>query len=231
MVNNGARNLIYVSRSGAGSSETAAFVQDLTVRGVRVEILKCDIANEAALTQALDPVLESMPPIRGVIQGAMVLKDQMFTNMTHDTFINTVRPKVQGSWSLHKATLSQPLDFFILLSSAASFVGNAGQSNYVAACSYQVALSAHRHSLGLPATAIDIGKVKDVGFVAENAGTVSDQNLLRLGMLEIEEQELLTMMEMTMLPRAIGVTNGHMVTGVHSTNDASQRRHGTTTME
>lgn len=222
MVRNGARNLIYVSRHGASSPDAADFIKEMDAAGVRTSILKCDISNEERLSEALAETLKYMPPIRGVIQGAMVLKDAIFSNMAFDTFMNTIRPKVQGSWSLHKATLQQPLDFFVLLSSAAGFIGNAGQSNYVAACTYQVALAKHRNSLGLPATAIDIGKVVGVGFVAENAGTMSEQNLVKLGMLNIQEDELLGMLELAILPREKGVANGHMITGIHSTIDTTK---------
>jgi KR domain/Phosphopantetheine attachment site len=221
MVTKGARNLIYVSRSGASSPESIKFINDLSSAGVRVEVLSCNIADEQKLSASLNLALETMPPIRGVIQGAMVLKDQVFFNMSFETYMNTIRPKVQGSWSLHRVTLNQPLDFFILLSSASGLLGNAGQSNYVAACTYQVALAAHRLAHGLPATAIDIGKVLNVGFVAQNAGTMSEQNLIRIGMMDIKEEELLALVELAMMPRSHGIANGHLITGVHTTVDAT----------
>jgi hypothetical protein len=160
-----------------------------------------------------------MPPIRGVIQGAMVLKDQIFSDMPHDTFVNVMRPKVQGSWSLHQVTLGQPLDFFVFLSSASSFLGNAGQSNYVAACTYQVSLAAHRLGLGVPATAIDIGKVASVGVVAESTDSTIEQNLVKLGLRDIQEAELHAILELAMLPAAHGIANGHLITGAHTSID------------
>ncbi len=220
LVSRGARNLIFVSRTGISTPEGAELIEQLRLAGVAHTILQCDIADEERLSACLSSALKTMPPLRGVIQGAMVLKDQVFANMSFDAFVNTVRPKVQGSWALHHATLQQPLDFFVLLSSAASFVGNAGQSNYAAGCAYQVALASHRRHLGLPATAIDVGKVAGVGFVAENAGSVSEQNLVRLGMLDIEEGELLAMLEMAMAESSSSIPNGHLVTGIHSTNGA-----------
>lgn len=222
MVSNGARNFIFVSRSGASTPEAIKFVNSLADGGVHVQVLRCDIADEQKFSTSLRSALKTMPPIRGVIQAAMVLKDQIFLNMSFETFMNTVRPKVQGSWSLHKATLDQPLDFFILLSSASGLLGNAGQSNYVAACTYQVALAAHRVTQGLPATAIDLGKVLDVGFVAENTGTVSEQNLIKIGMKDIREEEFLAMMELAMMPQSHTIiANGYMITGVHTSIDPS----------
>ncbi|KFZ04628.1 hypothetical protein V502_10007, partial [Pseudogymnoascus sp. VKM F-4520 (FW-2644)] len=219
MVANGARNLIFVSRSGVSNDAARELVSTLMGKGVRVEVLQCDIADEVRLFDSLNAVLKSMPPIRGVIQGAMVLRDQIFANMPYETFVSALRPKVQGSWSLHQATLDQPLDFFVLLSSASSFLGNAGQANYVAACTYQVALAAHRLGLGLPATAIDIGKVASVGVVAESADSTIEANLVRIGLKDIQEAELHAIIELAMLPNAVGVTNGHLITGAHTSLD------------
>jgi short-subunit dehydrogenase len=226
MVNKGARNLVYVSRSGASSAEARELLEELRSAGANTKVIKCDITDRKALFTALANVLETMPAIRGVIQGAMDLKDQIFTNMSHEAFTACLRPKVQGSWSLHTATLDQPLDFFVLLSSCASFWGNAGQSNYAAGCAYQVALAAHRRSLGLPGSAIDVGKVANVGFVADKTGTVSEQNLVKLGLVDVSEEELLTMIELAILPganvRDRDIPNGHLLTGVHSTKDANK---------
>ncbi len=210
------------------SPAAAQLIDELHSAKVRTVVLQCDVTDEQQLSRCLSDALETMPPIRGVIQGAMALKDQIFASMSFESFTNTIRPKVQGSWNLHSATLQQPLDFFVLLSSAASFVGNAGQSNYAAACAYQVALAAHRRKLGLPAATIDIGKVSGVAFVAENEGTASEQNLVKLGMPDIQEDELLAMLEMAMMggesesDSAVSMSNGHLVTGVHSTNDAGE---------
>nr|ALQ32864.1 putative polyketide synthase [Fusarium gaditjirri] len=216
LVSHGARNLVFVSRSGK-TPETQDFLHTLAEAGAQCVVVKCDISDSLALSTALDAVLQRLPPLRGIIQCAMVLNDQIFANMSHQGYTNAVQPKVQGSWSLHQASLSHPLDFFVLLSSVAAFVGNAGQANYVAGCTYQDALAAYRLSMGLPATSIDIGRVAGVGFLAENSGSVSDQNLSKLGMLEIQENELLALLELAVMPRDEGIANGHLITGVHTT--------------
>ncbi|KAK4038293.1 hypothetical protein C8A01DRAFT_37750 [Parachaetomium inaequale] len=56
---------------------------------------------------------ERFPPVRGVIQGAMVLQDSILEQMTLDDWQTATRPKVAGSWNLH-ARFSRPgsLDFF-----------------------------------------------------------------------------------------------------------------------
>jgi len=124
-------------------------------------------------------------------------QDRIFDNMPHEIFTKVIRPKVQGSWNLHEATLTQPLDFFIMLASSAGIVGDTSQGNYAAANAFEDALAHYRISHGLPATTIDLGAIKSVGYVAENQG-VAQTNLARWGFLQIEEEEFLTMVEIAM---------------------------------
>ncbi|KAI0887631.1 putative polyketide synthase [Annulohypoxylon maeteangense] len=197
LVSQGAKNLIFVSRSGDGSPEAKSLVDELQSSGVTVEVLAVDITSGDRLKASLDETLKTMPPIRGIIQAAMVLEDRIFVNMTHETFTKVIRPKVQGSWNLHEATIDQPLDFFIMLASAAGMVGDTSQGNYAAANAFQDSLAHYRVSRGLPATVIDLGMVKSVGYVAENEGA-AERNLARWGFLQIEEEEFLAMIDIAM---------------------------------
>ena len=54
-------------------------------------------------------------------------------NMTFEDFVRVLKPKVEGSARLDELFSDANLDFFIMLSSTASLIGNAGQSNYSAA--------------------------------------------------------------------------------------------------
>ncbi|KAL3457466.1 KR domain-containing protein [Aspergillus heterothallicus] len=108
-----------------------------------------------------------MPPIKGLIQCSMVLKDGVFEKMSYGDWITSTRPKVQGSWNLHEL-VRRDLDFFIMLSSISGVIGNPGQANYAAGNSFEDALALFRRQQGLPATAIDLGAVRDVGYIAES---------------------------------------------------------------
>jgi acyl transferase domain-containing protein/NADPH:quinone reductase-like Zn-dependent oxidoreductase/SAM-dependent methyltransferase/NAD(P)-dependent dehydrogenase (short-subunit alcohol dehydrogenase family) len=169
LVEQGARNLVLPSRSTVegGNNERAAFVQELRVKGARVEAPLCDIANREQLAQALNS-LNNMPPIEGCIQSAMVLHDSSFQNMTEIQWQAALAPKVAGSWNLHEL-LPKDLSFFIMLSSQAGIIGPFGQSNYAAGNTYQDALAQHRVRFGLSAISIDLGTVASVGYVAENS--------------------------------------------------------------
>lgn len=75
MVAHGAKNLILLSRSAGRSQKTAIFVDELRQIGCRVKPVSCDVANQNDLEQALRSAEEDgLPPVRGVIQAAMVLQ-------------------------------------------------------------------------------------------------------------------------------------------------------------
>jgi acyl carrier protein len=66
--------------------------------------------------------------------------------------------------------MNQPLDFFLMLSSISSLVGNMGQGNYSAANAFLDQFAHYRRALGLPAVTVNWGALAEVGVVARNAG-------------------------------------------------------------
>ena len=130
-----------------------------------------------------------MAPVRGVIQGAMVLRDSILEKMSPADYTAGLRPKVQGTWNLHTAFATTPLDFFVILSSIAGVIGIASQCNYGAGGAFQDALAAHRTSQGLPCVSIDIGAVKNVGYVAEHDETHT--YLKKQGHMVLSESDVL----------------------------------------
>jgi NADPH:quinone reductase-like Zn-dependent oxidoreductase len=74
MVEHGARYLVLISRSGPSNLADKRFVEELQARGVTVKAPACDIADAGSLQSVIETVKNSMPPIAGCIQAAMVLK-------------------------------------------------------------------------------------------------------------------------------------------------------------
>ncbi|PVI00072.1 polyketide synthase PksD [Periconia macrospinosa] len=189
----GARKLLVPSRSGAASQAAMTLVKDLASQGVKIETPKCDLSVPNAV-QELVSNYTHMGQIRGCINASMVLQDSVFENMTHSQWQTTIRSKVNSSWNLHNS-LPQDLDFFILLSSAAGVIGNAGQSNYAAGCTFQDSLTRFRSSKGLKkSVSIDLGPMRTVGAVAEHEGL--KRNFEKYpGLALIEEEEFLTLLD------------------------------------
>ncbi|KAF1951254.1 reducing type I polyketide synthase [Byssothecium circinans] len=164
----GAKNLILISRSGLNNNAKAQeLVDELTSSGVRVECPAVDITNLPALQEALSRYTQTMPPIKGCFQSAMVLRDSTLNRMSVADWHHATAPKVHGSWNMHLA-LPSGMDFFVLLSSVVGVGGNGGQSNYAAGNTFEDALARWRVARGEKAISIDLGLVLGEGVVAEN---------------------------------------------------------------
>jgi NAD(P)-dependent dehydrogenase (short-subunit alcohol dehydrogenase family) len=75
LANNGARYLILVSRNGSITDSSKKLLIDFERQNIDVLSDTCDIADVNQLKALLQTVKRKrMPPIRGVIQGAMVLR-------------------------------------------------------------------------------------------------------------------------------------------------------------
>lgn len=193
MASRGARNLIFLSSSGRITPAVTTMREALEADGCSVHIFTCDVSDKEQLRLVLEQC-KTLPPIRGVVQGAMKLKDVMLENMTYEEFQLAIRPKIQGSWNLHEL-LPKDLDHFIMLSSATGVLGNRAQANYAAGNTFQDALAHFRRQQGQAATTIDVGAVLDVGYVADHADRLAMTKYLGSMMKVLREEELLTLIE------------------------------------
>ncbi|HUI35250.1 MAG TPA: SDR family NAD(P)-dependent oxidoreductase [Stellaceae bacterium] len=169
LASRGARHLALVGRSQTTSSDAAAALDRLRKDGVEAREFSGDVTNEAQLAKIFGEIRRDMPALRGVIHAAAVIQDAALVNTTDALFHDVLRPKMAGAWNLHRQTIGEKLDFFILYSSAITLFGNEGQANYAAGNMYLEALAAHRRGLGLPGLAVGWGAISDVGHMARHA--------------------------------------------------------------
>lgn len=196
MPQQGAKNIIFLSRSGGESEAAQALLSDLSSMGVRAKAFKCDVSDEAQLQSVLREAGEQdgFPSIAGVIQGAMQLRDSAFEFMPHASWEGALAPKVRGTWNLHKH-LPADMDFFVMLSSICGVVGNRGQSNYAAGNNFQDALAAYRRARGMAASCLDLGNILSVGYIAENAETLNANPMFFFAHDGVREEEFLSFLE------------------------------------
>lgn len=169
LVDLGARHICFLSRSSTASQDTETLLDDLRKRQCSVSAYRCDISDLRSLRATLQQCRQEHPLIKGIIQCAMVLRDVSFQKMAYQQWQETLRPKVQGSMNLATAAIeprNQP--FFIMLSSFTAIFGNRTQGSYVAACAYQDALAHDLRARGVHAVALDLGIMRDVGYLAQN---------------------------------------------------------------
>ncbi|KAH8889179.1 hypothetical protein GQ53DRAFT_870139 [Thozetella sp. PMI_491] len=212
MVHHGARHLIYLSRSASiNNADYLDFVEELASMGCRTDLVPGSVTNKDDVANAVSKAAGSL---KGILQMSMVLSDENFSRMTIEQWRETVNPKVQGTWNLHHVSVSAAadLDFFLLFSSLSGIVGQPGQVNYAGANTFLDAFVQYRTSLGLPVSAIDIGAVAEVGYLA----TRDSVRLKVTGSCgsSLSEQEFLESMAAAMAFLSTGTGSTSSSTGV-----------------
>ncbi|KAF6805458.1 type I polyketide synthase, partial [Colletotrichum musicola] len=181
MVGKEAKNIVLVSRNVEAHPEAASLAQKASEGGCRLHIRKCDVADEESVVELLAECSASLPSIRGVAMGSMVLDDSVFEHMTYDQWLRATRPKVAGTLNFLRHSGSQ-LSFFVMLSSFGGVIGHLSQANYSAGNAFQDALTRHRTGvLGLPAVSVDLPAVMGAGFVFGSGAAERERILKGLG--------------------------------------------------
>ena len=74
MADHGAKTIIFVSRRGLSGEFSQSTIKVLQEKGVRAIIHACDISQSDQVKKMVSSLEETAPPIRGIIQGAMILR-------------------------------------------------------------------------------------------------------------------------------------------------------------
>lgn len=173
MVDNGARNVVLTSRN---PNVPPSVLDYLSRKGATVRPMAVDIVNMSSLRAAHADITSSMPPIGGVMNAAMVLRDRLFHHLSWEDFAAVLAPKVVGSRNLDELFGDEQLDFFVCFSSTTSIVGSIGQSAYAAANYYMASLVQQRLGRGLAGSVIHIAILTGFGYIfrrdSEHAETI-----------------------------------------------------------
>ncbi|KAK4155992.1 hypothetical protein C8A00DRAFT_13013 [Chaetomidium leptoderma] len=186
-VQQGARHIVLCSRNPPKTQPK--WQTEMIARGIAVRFEALDVTSLEMVVAFKSKLTETLPPVGGVVNGAMVLEDRVFSQMTLETLHRVMNPKTVGSKNLDTVFDSADMDFFIMTSSFAAVGGHAGQSNYAAANMYMNGLAASRRHRGLPGSVLNIGVIYGLGFLHREKDGLY-QGLEREGYPPISERDI-----------------------------------------
>ena len=159
----GARRLVLLGRRAPGPDAQAALTR-LAALGVQVETPAADVADLDTLRTALHA--DDGAPLRGVVHAAGVLEDAVLARHDAARLARVLAPKLAGARHLAALTEGLALDFFVLFSAGAAWLGAAGQAHYAAANTALEAVAQGLRARGRPATVVAWGRWAGAGMAA-----------------------------------------------------------------
>ncbi|MFD5223893.1 type I polyketide synthase, partial [Streptomyces tendae] len=190
----GVRELLLVSRRGPAADGMDRLEAELVALGATVESIACDVADRDALARVL-----TGRPLTGVVHAAGVLDDGVLEALDASRLDTVLRPKMDAAWNLHELTRDLNLTAFVLFSSAAGVLGNAGQANYAAANVFLDALAQTRRTEGHPGLSLAWGLWNETSAMTTGLGESDRHRIARLGAEPLNEAEGLALLD-----RALG---------------------------
>ncbi|MEH2032453.1 MAG: SDR family NAD(P)-dependent oxidoreductase [Nostoc sp.] len=182
LVEQGARHLILLSRSGINTKEKQEAVKQLQAAGVEIITPIADVSDGESLRNAMSELLRKLPLISGIIHAAGSDGGMYrIAELEHSILQQTLEPKVAGTWNLHQISQDWELDFFINFSSIAAVWGSANQSHYAAANEFQNLFAAYRQSQGLPGLTVNWSAVIGAGMINQPGAEALTQRLQKIG--------------------------------------------------
>ncbi|CDR03481.1 Acyl transferase [Streptomyces iranensis] len=186
------RHLVLVSRRGPDAPGAPELAERLSDLGARVRIDAVDVTDADAVAEAVAGI-DPAHPLTGVIHAAGLLDDAVVTSQTREQVARVWAAKATAAAHLHTVTADLPLRMFVMFSSAAGVVGNAGQAGYAAANAFVDALVVHRRALGLPGLSLAWGLW---ARASEMTGHVGRADLTRLrGMRPLASERGLALLD------------------------------------
>lgn len=130
----------------AQKEETEGQIQTIEQYGGKVWYYPVDITDRQSLQETVARAKTKVDQIDGIIHLARTVEDDLIVNKHFDSFARVMAPKVEGTLYLDQATQDEPLDFFMIFSSAASY-GIKGSPDYAYATAFQNAFAEWRQGL------------------------------------------------------------------------------------
>ena len=176
----GAGSIALIGRRGSTTPGCDARIGELEAAGAEVHVYRGDVADRASLAGVLEAIRAVQSPLRGIVHAASAIDDGLASEVEIARLQAVLRPKLGGALALDALTRNDPIELFLLFSSATTLVGAPAQGAYVAANSALEAMARRRKAEGRSALAVAWGPIADAGYLAERPET-RDALARRLG--------------------------------------------------
>ena len=128
-------------------SEKKKMLEALSAQRASVEYQPVDITDLDQVKQLIAAIKNEHKQLNGIIHAAGIHIDNFILKKTSEEFRRVLLPKVTGTFNLDQASRDIDLDFMVLFSSVASWVGNSGQADYATANGFMDHFAVYRNSL------------------------------------------------------------------------------------
>jgi len=146
--------------------EVQQTVAALELLGAQVLIVAADVADAAAVRDALDRARSAFGRVDTVVHAAGIVDDAPLVTRNRDEMAAVLRPKVEGSKVVIAAARSAGVGTVVLCSSVSAEVGLPGQVDYAAANAYLNALAMATRPDTTRVVSIPFGRWDQVGMAA-----------------------------------------------------------------
>ena len=121
--------LILTGRSALKETQESALVE-LEKLGSEILYVRADVTKRAELKQLKTTIKDKFGSLNGIIHSAGVIRDAFIVKKIAEDIQAVLAPKIQGTVNVDEVWQNEPLDFFVLFSSAAAALGSIGQIDY-----------------------------------------------------------------------------------------------------
>ncbi|KAI1498194.1 putative polyketide synthase [Biscogniauxia marginata] len=206
LVEKGAGHIVVLTRRNVDAQRRMSLEDAISKLGGTLHIVQCDITDKNSMLAAAQKIT-GLPPVRGIIQSALVLRDHPLESMDAEEWKIAVRPKVQGTLNMHKAFCSpNTTNFFVMLSSIASIIGWSSQSNYAAGNGFQDAFARTQQMYGANGitqyTTVSVGAVEGSAQIARAREIQGQSKESIVNVTTVSFDDVLATLEYAMGPQA-----------------------------
>lgn len=128
------------------NQERTDFINDLIKYGHQVHYHQLNLNDIDATARVVSDTVNAFGYLNGVVHCAGTHEDAAIVFKTNQQVESVMKSKVSSAYSLDRACSNLNLDFFVMFSSLAGAVGNAGQADYAAANGFLDALASYRRN-------------------------------------------------------------------------------------